>query len=38
VGTIVQGVLDVVSNTSISSQSQVIAALPYTYPVGPAAP
>jgi Subtilase family len=38
VGTVVQGVLDVVSNTSISSQSQVIAALPYAYTVGPAAP
>src|SRR5450755_1609964 len=38
VGTVVQGVLDVVSNASISSQSQVIAALPYAYTVGPAAP
>jgi hypothetical protein len=38
VGTVVQGVLDVVSNTSISSQTDVIAALPYTYTVGPAGP
>jgi hypothetical protein len=38
VGTVVQGVLDVISNTSIANQAQVIAALPYTYTVGPAAP
>jgi hypothetical protein len=37
-GTVVQGILDVVANTSISTQTQVIAALPYTYTVGPAAP
>jgi Subtilase family len=37
-GTVVQGVLDVVSNTSIGSQTQVIAAIPYTYTVGPPAP
>jgi len=38
VGTVVQGVLEVISNTSISRQTDVIAALPYTYTVGPAAP
>jgi hypothetical protein len=37
-GTVVQGVLDVVSNTSVTGQTQVIAALPSTYTVGPAAP
>lgn len=37
-GTVVQGVLDVVSNTSVTNQTQVVAALPYTYTVGPAAP
>jgi hypothetical protein len=38
VGTVVQGILDVVSNTSVNNQTQVIAAIPYTYTVGPAAP
>jgi hypothetical protein len=37
-GTVVQGILDVVSNTSVNNQSQVIAAIPYTYTVGPATP
>jgi Subtilase family len=36
-GTVVQGTLDVVSNTSIASQTQVIAAIPYAYTVGPPA-
>jgi hypothetical protein len=36
-GTVVQGVLNLVSNTSVNGQTQVIASLPYTYTVGPAA-
>lgn len=38
VGTVVQGTLDVVSNTSVTNQTQLAGAFPYTYTVGPAGP
>jgi hypothetical protein len=37
-GTVVQGTLNVVSNTSVVNQTQLIGAFPYTYTVGPAGP
>jgi len=34
----IRGTLNVVSNTSVANQTQLIGAFPYTYTVGPADP